>query len=33
MERDVRDIAQIDKAQQLPRLLRVLTHHSGQLVN
>jgi len=33
VERDVRDIAQIDKAQQLPRLLRVLAHHSGQLVN
>jgi hypothetical protein len=32
-ERDVRDIAEIDKAQQLPRLLRVLAHHSGQLVN
>lgn len=33
VERDVRDIAQIDKVQQLPRLLRVLAHHSGQLVN
>jgi len=33
VERDVRDIAQIEKAQQLPRLLRVLAHHSGQLVN
>ena len=33
VERDVRDIAQIDKARQLPRLLRVLAHHSGQLVN
>jgi len=33
VERDVRDIAQIDKMQQLPRLLRVLAHHSGQLVN
>lgn len=33
LERDVRDIAQIEKAQQLPRLLRVLAHHSGQLIN
>jgi predicted AAA+ superfamily ATPase len=33
VERDVRDIAQIDKVQQLPRLLRVLAHHSGQLIN
>jgi predicted AAA+ superfamily ATPase len=33
VERDVRDIAQIEKLQQLPRLLRVLAHHSGQLVN
>jgi predicted AAA+ superfamily ATPase len=33
IERDVRDVAQIEKAQQLPRLLRVLAHHSGQLVN
>ena len=33
IERDVRDVAHIEKAQQLPRLLRVLAHHSGQLVN
>jgi predicted AAA+ superfamily ATPase len=33
IERDVRDVAQIEKAQQLPRLLRLLAHHSGQLVN
>lgn len=33
VERDVRDIAQLDKLQQMPRLLRVLAHHSGQLVN
>lgn len=32
VERDIRDIAQIDKLQQLPCLLRVLAHHSGQLV-
>jgi len=33
LERDVRDLAQIEKAQQLPQLLRVLAQHSGQLVN
>lgn len=33
VERDVREIAQIDKLQQLPRLLRILAHHSGQLIN
>ncbi len=33
VERDVRDIAQIDKLKHLPRLLSVLAHHSGQLVN
>lgn len=33
VERDVRDIAQIDHLQQMPRLLRALAHHSGQLVN
>ncbi len=33
IERDVRDLAQIEKAQQLPQLLRVLAQHSGQLVN
>lgn len=33
IEPDVRDVAHIEKAQQLPRLLRVLAHHSGQLVN
>jgi predicted AAA+ superfamily ATPase len=33
IERDVRDIAQIDHARLMPRLLRVLAHHSGQLVN
>ena len=33
LERDVRDVAQIEKAQQLPGLLRVLAHHSGQLAN
>lgn len=33
IERDVRDIAQIEHAGQMPRLLRALAHHSGQLVN
>ena len=33
IERDVRDIAQIDHARQMPRLLRVLAHHSSQLAN
>lgn len=33
VERDVRDIAQIDRLKQMPRLLRILAHHSGQLVN
>ena len=31
--RDVRDVAQIDQARQMPRLLRVLAQHAGQLVN
>lgn len=33
IERDVRDIAQIDHARLMPRLLRVLARHSGQLAN
>jgi predicted AAA+ superfamily ATPase len=33
IERDVRDVARIGQAQQMPRLLRVLAQHSGQLVN
>ena len=33
VQRDVRDIAQLDRLNQMPRLLRVLAHHSGQLVN
>lgn len=33
VERDVRDIAQVDKLRELPRLLRALAHHSGQLLN
>lgn len=33
VQRDVRDIASIEKIGQLPRLLRVLAQHAGQLVN
>jgi len=33
VQRDVRDIAEIEKLDQLPRLLQVLAHHSGQLTN
>jgi predicted AAA+ superfamily ATPase len=33
VERDVRDIAEVEKLDQVPRLLQVLAHHSGQLAN
>ncbi len=33
VQRDVRDIAEIEKLDQMPRLLRVLAQYSGQLVN
>lgn len=33
VQRDVRDVAAIDKLEQMPRLLRVLARHAGQLVN
>lgn len=33
MQRDVRDIATVDKLDQMPRLLRVLAQHAGQLAN
>ncbi len=33
VERDVREVAQVDKLRELPRLLRALAHHSGQIVN
>lgn len=33
VERDIRDIADLDKLGQMPRLLQVLAHHSGQLTN
>ncbi len=33
VQRDVRDIAEVEKLQQMPTLLRALAHHSGQLAN
>lgn len=33
IERDVRDIADVEKLDQMPHLLRILAHHSGQLTN
>jgi predicted AAA+ superfamily ATPase len=33
VQRDVRDIAEVEKLDQLPRLLQALAHHSGQLTN
>lgn len=33
VQRDVRDIARVDQLAMMPRLLRVLAEHSGQLVN
>lgn len=33
LDRDVRDIANIDQFDRLPRLLNVLAEHAGQLVN
>ena len=33
VQRDVRDISDIQKLDQMPRLLQVLAHHSGQLTN
>jgi len=33
VQRDVRDIADVEKLAQMPRLLQVLTHYSGQLTN
>jgi len=33
VQRDVRDIAEIEKLDQVPRLLQVLAQHSGHLVN
>lgn len=33
VQRDVRDIAELEKLDQMPRLLQVLATHSGQLTN
>lgn len=33
VQRDVRDIANIDQLERMPRLLRVLAEHSGRLIN
>jgi hypothetical protein len=33
VQRDVREIAEIEKLDQMPRLVQVLSHHSGQLTN
>lgn len=33
VQRDVRDIANIEKLDRMPHLLQVLAHHSGQLTN
>ena len=33
VQRDVRDIADVERLDLMPRLLRVLAHHSGQLTN
>ncbi len=33
VQRDIRDVARIDQLNSMPRLLRVLAEHSGQLVN
>lgn len=33
VQRDVREIAQVEKLEQIPRLLRVLAHTSAQLTN
>ncbi len=33
VQRDVREIAEVEKLEQIPRLLRVLAHFAGQLTN
>jgi uncharacterized protein len=33
VQRDVRDIAELEKMDQMPHLLKILAHHSGQLTN
>jgi uncharacterized protein len=33
VQRDVRDVAAVDQLDRMPRLLRVLAEHSGQMIN
>src|SRR5438128_10226956 len=33
VQRDVREVADVERLDQMPRLLQVLAHHSGQLTN
>ena len=33
VQRDVREVADVEKLDQMPRLLQVLAHHSGHLTN
>jgi predicted AAA+ superfamily ATPase len=33
VQRDIPDIAEVERMDQMPRLLKVLAHHSGQLTN
>ena len=33
VQRDARDIAEVEKLDQMPRLMRALAHHAGQLAN
>ena len=33
VQRDVREVADVEKLDQMPRLVQVLAHHSGQLTN
>jgi hypothetical protein len=33
VQRDVREIADVERLDQMPRLLQILAHHSGQLTN
>ena len=33
VQRDVREIAEVEKLDQMPRLMQVLAHHSAQLTN
>jgi len=33
VQRDIREAADIDRLDKMPRLLRILAHHTGQLIN